>query len=379
MKPVAWVALVAGVCAAGVVWLARRDNAGVGAANGQRDVARRTVLFQRPAAERVASAPAAAAPAAPADVAPPAPLPASLRDTEVDGALGVDARGGLLVNPETRVFFDYYLSASGEEPLAVLRARLVAAIEARLPAGAAATAVALLDRYLRYREEARSIDVGAGAADVPERFAQIWALRLEVFGAAVAEALFGPEEEHDRAEVERRRVLGDVTLPPTERAQRLAEVDAGVPAAVREAREAAMLPQQLRRDESALRAAGGSDAEVHALREQMVGAEAAARLADLDAERARWRDRVDDYRRERDAINRDPTRSPEQRAGAMAALLAQRFTEAEQRRVAALDRLAAAPTPVLPGLTADRVLGSGTAPEHSADEDVRCRSDAPWR
>jgi lipase chaperone LimK len=49
--------------------------------------------------------------------APPAPRPESLAGTEPDGALVVDAAGVFVATPDAIDFFDYYLSAFGEEPL----------------------------------------------------------------------------------------------------------------------------------------------------------------------------------------------------------------------------------------------------------------------
>jgi len=356
---------------AGVALLSRVDDAGGDRTDEPGRVGRRVVPRRPPAADRV-TMPRVAASSGGTDAAVASVPPASLRDTEVDGGLTVDPQGRFVVNPETRLFFDYYLAASGEEPLAVLRARLVAAIQTRLPAGAAVTAVALLDRYLHYRDQARALEERGGAAtDIAERFAQIWALRRQTFGAADAEALFGPEEARDRIEAERRQVLGDRTLAAAVREARLADLDAALPETARAARAAATLPQRLRRDEAALRAAGGSDEEIQALREQVVGTDAAARLAALDAERARWRQRVEDYRRARAAIERDPALTPEQRAGAAAALVGERFTEPEQARVAALERLAALPTPVLPGLTSGAVLDSEVDPRNIDEKEVR--------
>src|SRR5262245_27547684 len=129
-----------------------------------------------------------------------APLPASLRGTEVDGEIVADAGGRLVVTRETRVFFDYFLSASGEEPPELLKARIVAAIEARIPARAAVDAVTLLERYLLYRERARAIS----AVDPEIRLRHLRDLRRETFGPAAAEALFGEEERHDLFTLEAR-------------------------------------------------------------------------------------------------------------------------------------------------------------------------------
>ena len=103
-------------------------------------------LGERPEPSGLASAPAASVEAPVAngsgldaslpDVA--RELPASLRGTEIDGALPVDARGALIVTPDVLDLFDYFLAASGEEPVAALRARIDREIEARVRAEMAA-------------------------------------------------------------------------------------------------------------------------------------------------------------------------------------------------------------------------------------------------
>jgi lipase chaperone LimK len=264
--------------------------------------------------------------------------PASLAGTRPDGSLEVDPQGHFRPSARTRELFDYFLSAQGEEPPETIRARIVAAIDRRLPAAAAADAVALLDRYLAYRERARE-RAGDGLDTAPPevRLEAIARLRREVLGAADAEALFGDEEARDRVALARRRALADPTLAPDERARRLAEADAALPESMRRAAEAATRPMRLAADEAALRASGASDDEIQRLRTERVGSEAAARLAALDRERAEWQARLDAYHAARAAIDADPGRSEADRARAREALLAERFSATERLRVQALD------------------------------------------
>jgi lipase chaperone LimK len=280
------------------------------------------------------------APPAPAtEVGPPAP---SLRDTEVDGGLALDGQGHFVVTADARVFFDYFLSAAGEEPRATTRARVVAAIVARLPAPAAGAAIDLFDRYLLYRSRARELrDATDGAIDMAQRFERLRALRRDAFGTADAEALFGEEEARDRVAVEQQAIAADPGLGEAERTRRLDALQAELPASVREARAAAVAPLMLEREEAALRAAGGSAEEIRTLRERSVGAEAADRLADVDRQRAQWAQRLEEYRAARAAIEADSALAPEARAASLEALLTSRFDATERLRVAALERLAA--------------------------------------
>lgn len=272
---------------------------------------------------------------------PPAQLPASLQGTEVDGWLGVDENGHLVVTPGLRWFFDYFLSASGEESPARLRSRLVTEIEKRLPPSGAGEAVALLDRYLSYREQVRALAQAGAAEELEQRLDELHRIRVDTFGEADATALFGEEETVQRLDVQRRRVLADTTLAPAERERQLAELEQQLPEPISSGRREALAVLALGREEQQLREAGASADEVRALREQHFGRDAAERLDALDREEAEWRRRLDDYRTEKHRLDTDATLTAAAREQALAALRAEHFSAEEQLRVEALDRMEA--------------------------------------
>ena len=63
--------------------------------------------------------------------------------------------------------------------------------------------------------------------------------------------------------------------------------------------------------------------------------------AELDDRRARWLARVDAFRANRARLASDPSLGPDERATATRELFERSFTEAERRRVEALDRIEA--------------------------------------
>ncbi len=295
-----------------------------------------------PPAERMHAAEPAAAPgptAAPtARIEPPAALPGSLEGTDPDGALRVDDAGHLVIDLELRRLFDHFLSATGEEPLATIRARIVAALHARLPATAEAEAIAILDRYLAYRDAARQL---SPPADPRAGLGQLHDLRARMFAPEVARAFFADEEAATYAALDRRDALLDPALSPAERDRRIAEIDSRLPAAVREARAAATAPIDELNREQAMRAAGAGDDQIAAARAAAFGPEAAARLAELDRTRAAWDARLARFRAARAALLADPGLDDAERSRRIAELLASSFTPQEQIRVAALDQIAA--------------------------------------
>jgi lipase chaperone LimK len=287
-----------------------------------------------PAAAAVAAAPAPFAPAAPAAQA--AALPRSLEGTDADGAVTADAAGHLVVDLELRRLFDHFLSATGEEPLAAIRARILAALRARLPEPAVAEAAAILDQYLAYRDAARQLalptDPRAGLAAVHE-------LRARLFAPDVARAFFADEETAILAALDRRDVALDPALSPAERDRRIAEIDARLPAAVREARAAATAPIDELDRERAMRAAGATDQQIAQARTAAVGSDAAARLAELDRAHAAWDARLAKFRAARAALLADPQLDDAERSHRIEQLLATSFSPPERIRVEALDRI----------------------------------------
>ena len=279
------------------------------------------------------------APAPSARIEPPAGLPGSLEGTEPDGAVRADDAGHLVVDLELRRLFDHFLIATGQEPLAAIRARIVAALHARLPATAEAEAVAILDRYLAYRDAARQLSPPPG--DPRAGLGQLHDLRARMFAPEVARVFFADEEAATYAALDRRDALLDPALAPAERERRIAEIDARVPAAVREARAAATAPIDELNREQAMRAAGAGDEQIAAARTAAFGPEAAARLAELDRTRAAWEARLARFRAARDALRADPRLDDAERERRIEELRASSFAPEERIRVEALDRIAA--------------------------------------
>jgi lipase chaperone LimK len=280
------------------------------------------------------SAGAAHAPAA------PEALPGSLDGTEADGAITADAAGHLVISLELRRLFDHFLAATGEEPLATIRARIIAVLHERLPATAASEAIEILDRYLAYREAARTL---APAASDVDGLTQVHALRAKLFTPAVVQAFFADEEAATFAALAARDVLADPALSDAERARRVAELEAKLPAQVRADRAAAVAPIEEMSREAALRAAGASQAQITASRTAAFGADGAARLAELDRAHAAWDARLAQFRAARAALLADSRLDDAARQAQVEALLARSFTPTERLRVQAIEGIPARP------------------------------------
>ena len=244
----------------------------------------RASVTRRPVAASTACAPAARAGAGPT----PRPAGVARRHRGRRAARGRRARRPRRLAGELRRFFEYFLSATGEDTDAVMRRRVEAAIDARVPSRAAAQARTLFARFLGYREAARGLQASPSDS-LATRIAAVREIRWKTFGRAVAEALFGDEDLADDAAVARSAPAAIAT--PAER-------------------------------EAELR--------VSALREG--GAE---RLLALDHARAAFQTRLDAFRSERARVGDD----------GVAELLGASFSAEEQVRVRALERIAGRPIP----------------------------------
>ena len=279
----------------------------------------------------------AAAPAGAAQVS--APLPHSLVGTDVDGALPVDARGHLVLGPEVIRLFDYFLSATGEEPDELIRQRVLAEIQRRLHEPAASEARALFDQYLDYRAKGKGLSALDGD-DLQSRLDAVKTLRREVFGADAEQQLFGDQEAVDAVAVERARIEADGALSPEQKRDREEALEAQLPERVRRERAETIAPLVQMQAEEELRREGATEEDLQHYREETAGPEAAQRLAALDQERARWQKRLSAFEAELGQI-RASGLSPDAQSAEIQDALSREFDARERLRVSAIEHLGA--------------------------------------
>ncbi len=257
--------------------------------------------------------------------------PRSLEGTTPVGRFLAGRSGELVVDDDVRARFDHYLSALGEEPIELIRQRVVN--DARgLPSPARETVAELFDRYVEYRA-AGAADEGLRDASLEARLERVVRLRREVLGAEVADAFFAEDEATDRVYAELATLRRSASLGEQERRLFEAELEARLPSDVRASRAASLLPVDTFESERALLAGDVSPSlRIAELREAAFGSEARERLETLDGIRAERRARVDAFRAERATITADSTLDPALREARIEALFAKIFPAAEQLR-----------------------------------------------
>ena len=268
-------------------------------------------------------------------------MPASLRGTEVDGQLQADAGGELMVTPDLRRVFDYFLSAQGEESLEECQARLASYLQASLPAQAANEAWRFFQQYMALGQAMAALPPHDGSpASIRTAVKQRHDLQVAYLGQQAAEAFYGMDIAYDRYMADRQAIVDNPSLSDTQRQQQLQGLTQSLPAAMQSMLAETRGPAQLAARTQALREQGASEADIRRLREQQFGADGAARLEALDQQRAQWEARYQGYREQRQAII-DSGLSHLDQETALARLQQQMFSDQELNRVEALDRIQA--------------------------------------
>ena len=259
----------------------------------------------------------------------------SLRGTDIDGEVLLDANGRVVLDIGLRRLFDYYLSLVGERDIIQIRALLKAHLLGKYSPANADSVLLYFDRYTDYLNALTDLKIG-NIAKPEDRLQKVAELRKKILGAEMALAFFAEEETLAALTLKRMAIAEDKNLSAGEKNRLLAELDASENYSARtEADTAALITEQTRQ----LDALKLSDAERTAEREALWGKEAAARLTQLDRQRAQWDARIEQYLLERSRIDANRGLSDVARAQAIANLRATQFNDAEQRRIASLEAI----------------------------------------
>ena len=285
---------------------------------------------------RISAPPSLPQPSAAARLTPAAQEPTSLRGTQVDGELLVDARGNLVLTSQVRHLFDYFLSLIGEESSLQARQRIRDHLTAQLDQPARGQALELLETYLDYQYQLVDLEarfpVAERLEDLLAREQAVQQLRARLFSREAHEAFFAGEEIYNNFTLERLTIQQDPSLSDREKGLAIEALRENLPEEMRQL----LVPQihnDLREQTLALRAAGADEGRIRQLRMGMLGPEATERLEELDRSRAEWRERVAAFQQERERILSQPGLADSDRRAAVNALLEEQFTANERLRL----------------------------------------------
>jgi len=252
--------------------------------------------------------------------------------TRPDGDVRQDADARLVVDEELAHLFDYYLSALGEQGLPAIRAGIGRELHQRLSPGAAAEAIALLDRYIACKRALAGVErTLPAAADriaaARNRLQAMQRVRTAYFSAAEIAGLFGASDARDRDALAR---VAEAGPKNAERAAAPESTAGALAAAERAERDSPLRILTLEAAVRQARARGAGDSDIYRLRAAALSPEAATRLAGVDREEAGWQRRIAAYRQSRAKI-------PVGDATALQQLRDAQFTPQEQKRLAAYE------------------------------------------
>ncbi|MCH7378238.1 MULTISPECIES: lipase secretion chaperone [Acinetobacter] len=234
-------------------------------------------------------------------------LASSLRGTEIDCPIQVDANGKLILTVGIRSCFDYFFSSLGEKTETELIADIRQYLSATLPDTASSYASYLLDQYVAYTHALKNIkptgNFKTGDIDGYQKvIEQMYKVQQQFFNAAEINALFGNERNLNQFNIDQMRIHANKTLTAQQKATELAKLIDQLPTTLADGVRVSMQFAELQQLTQEVREKGGSAQELRNMRESLLGPEAADRLEKVDQEEAGWQTQVNGYLAARDQI-----------------------------------------------------------------------------
>ncbi len=243
-------------------------------------------------------------------------LPRSLQGTAIDGEIIIDENKQLVVTEGLRRLFDYFLSALGEEEEAVIYARVESYIRNHTPEPAASQAVAIFDQYVAYLKALPEIEkrygnlqlqaTKSGELDlnaVAQQKQDVARLRQQYFSKETINAFFGADDDYNDYSTEMIRINQNDQLSVAQKEAAKQDYISRMPDNATKANIAqqANLNALIDRTEQ-MKAKGATAEELYKMRRELVGAPAAARLAQVDQEDANFDQRFNQYQAQKQQL-----------------------------------------------------------------------------
>jgi lipase chaperone LimK len=268
-------------------------------------------------------------------------LPRSLQGTQIDGDLAVDQNGKLIISPDIRRLFDYFLSAAHEEGTELSISRIKEYIQLTLPHEAENEALNILYGYLDYKNNLKRFNhEGLSELSKSEALDQLKtaiedreALRRQYMSQEVVDAFFAAEEAYDHYNLSRMEIEYNETLNDAEKKEMIAQLDEQLPEGLRERRRYMTEEAELKNQIAELQQQEGSEDKIYELREKFYGKKAADGLAELDKQRKDLKNRFNAYYESKKRILNSPDLTDEEKRNQINHLKQESFSKAELVRI----------------------------------------------
>lgn len=234
-------------------------------------------------------------------------LAPSLQGTDIDCPLQVDTNGKLVLTVGIRSCFDYFFSALGEKTESQLVSDIRQYLMATLPNTASSYASYLLDQYVAYTHALQKLRPNGNfkngnIEEFQKIIDQMSKLQQQFFNAAEIKALFGNEKNLNQFNIDQMRIHQNKTLTTKQKALELAKLIDQLPPTLADGVRASMQFAELQQLTQEVQAKGGTAKDIRAMRENLLGVEAADRLEKVDQEEASWQTQIGSYLTARDQI-----------------------------------------------------------------------------
>ena len=217
-----------------------------------------------------------------------------------------------------------------------LRQKLAALVPAYFSASLATRALALLERYVDYRQALGQLAAPTDPSDPSAMRSALQArqrIRQRHFAPEEYEALFGQDERLDQFTLARLEVERQTGSTDLQKRAALQTAEQALDPAQRAQRAEAVAHLGVQSQTAAFESAGASAPERFAQRSAQYGAEAATRLSQLDTDNLQWQNSLDQYAQARAGLGASsPTTEQSQ---ALVQLRQKLFTPEQQLRVEA--------------------------------------------
>lgn len=282
-------------------------------------------------------------------------LPKSLQGTEVDGEIIINDKAELVPTQGLRRLFDYFLSALGEEDNQTIDARVEAYILNTTPQPAAKDTLQLYYQYQSYLKQVAELkkndtktdidlnDIQQGIegevdiAAVEKQQQQIKQIREKLFDKQAATAFFKTEDQLYEYNKHMLKIAQDKSLSAEQKQQAkhkyLNKYLKKAPNSLtkKQIEQQANMDQLITRTEQ-MKERGADDKQLFAMRTELVGVEAAERLAKLDQHNQDFDRRFEQYQQQKlEILNSEDSKSSKKQQ--IEAIEQKLFSDTEQKRL----------------------------------------------
>ncbi|MCG8611020.1 MAG: hypothetical protein MI864_10840, partial [Pseudomonadales bacterium] len=165
---------------------------------------------------------------------------------------------------------------------------------------------------------------------------QVQQLREQFFTTDQYDSFFAEEDTYDNYMLDQLDISRNEQLSQEEKRIQSAALAATLPPEVKQLRESVSRFGELHQETEQLKSQGASAGQLFEVRAEKLGSEAATALAELDQQRANWKQRLNQYVEQRNLIRASDMSSADQ-VTAIKSLIEDSFKGTERIRVRALD------------------------------------------